>query len=485
MKKPTKIVSYETTSSSILGTYDGECADSTVTNKNGLDITRPVWENVFASDEYKEGIEHGWYIGYLGHPEDPGYQNFQEACIVMTSGYIDDDGIVHGTFNLIDTPVGRIVKAFQDAGVVFGISVRGAGDIYDNSVDPDTFVFRGFDLVAFPAYSNAVPKYSQIAASTDINTVKRLKKICASLDANLGNITSIEALKCLQSQFAEDSDQYKMIESRKKELSGCDEIEDEVVEETEDISGQKLEAMTQLYLNACVANRNLVKENENLKHQIKEIQSSSAVKLARIQAITSAQNDEYQRRSDVKVEASKKINMKLKQEIASNTDQIERYERVVASKNTVISNLRDEVGVLKSKVQASDEKNLKYSQKVKAAEDKVAVLSSELSRIKAEKSKTVAELSAALKRASNLDAVMAENKELENLLASYQSAYASLYASAIGADLDSIQASVKTSVADIRRLVSRSSITASRQLDDSLDIEECDVYDDSNELVTI
>ena len=47
-------------------------------------------------------------------------------------------------FDLIDTPVGRIVKTFQDAGVTFGISVRGAGDIINNSVDPDTFVFIVF-----------------------------------------------------------------------------------------------------------------------------------------------------------------------------------------------------------------------------------------------------------------------------------------------------------------------------------------------------
>ena len=39
--------------SAILGYYEGECADSNITNLNGIDITREVWENVFASDEYK------------------------------------------------------------------------------------------------------------------------------------------------------------------------------------------------------------------------------------------------------------------------------------------------------------------------------------------------------------------------------------------------------------------------------------------------
>ena len=60
----------------ILDTYEGEILDTNITNKNGLDITRDVME--------------------------------------------------YGKFNLIDTPVGQIVKKFQDAGVIFGISIRGS-----------------------------------------------------------------------------------------------------------------------------------------------------------------------------------------------------------------------------------------------------------------------------------------------------------------------------------------------------------------------
>ena len=82
------------------------------------------------------------YIGFLGHPVDPGCQDFKDACIVMTECHIEDNGDVIGTFDLIDTPVGRIVKAFIDAGVKWCLSIRGAGDVGpDGTVDPDTFVF--------------------------------------------------------------------------------------------------------------------------------------------------------------------------------------------------------------------------------------------------------------------------------------------------------------------------------------------------------
>ena len=47
-KKHTKKVqsAEELNTSTVLGTYEGECADADITNANGMDITRPVWETV-------------------------------------------------------------------------------------------------------------------------------------------------------------------------------------------------------------------------------------------------------------------------------------------------------------------------------------------------------------------------------------------------------------------------------------------------------
>ena len=85
-------------SSSVIGSFSGEVLDSNITNKNGLDITAEVMQNVFESEDYKEGIENGWFIGFLGHPEDPDCQDFEHACIVMTEGHIDDDGKCYVVF---------------------------------------------------------------------------------------------------------------------------------------------------------------------------------------------------------------------------------------------------------------------------------------------------------------------------------------------------------------------------------------------------
>ena len=80
----------------IIGTFEGKCADGLVTNANNMDIPTEVWTTLFNSDSYKQAIKLGWYIGFLGHPEDPNCMDFKNACIVMTEGHIDDNGEVYG-----------------------------------------------------------------------------------------------------------------------------------------------------------------------------------------------------------------------------------------------------------------------------------------------------------------------------------------------------------------------------------------------------
>ena len=171
-KKDIKASDLPAGTSSIIGTIEGEALDTNITNKNGLDITREVIENVLASDDYKDGIENGWFIGFLGHPEDPNCMDFKNAGVVMTDMSIDDDGKVYAKFNIVNTEVGQVIKTFTDAGVKFGISIRGAGDIIGTEVDPDTFIFRGFDVVTFPAYPESIPKFD-IAAATDTKYRKK------------------------------------------------------------------------------------------------------------------------------------------------------------------------------------------------------------------------------------------------------------------------------------------------------------------------
>lgn len=453
MKNKTAIKSFDEVPAipsklSVLGTYEGECADATITNENGLDITREVWENVFSSEIYKKAIEHGWYIGFLGHPEDPNCMDFEHACIVMKEGHIDESGKIYGKFELIDTPVGRVVSAFQNAGVIFGISVRGAGDIISNSVDPETFVFRGFDLVTFPAYPDAIPTFTEIAASTDLDKRAKYKSVCEAVKNNLEGINSCESIDIIQAQFAPQSEEFKVLEDRKNAIMGKD-VDDQKAdtevndEEDIDLTKEKLECMTKLYLEQVEANSQLVREAESLR---------------KIVATT-------------KVECERKISS---------------IERIVASQmNDANKAAVSASSELKSKLQEAEECNLKYKQKIDATDREIRHKDSVISQLRSKLAETVNAASEMERRSSNLDErnrkLMKDVKAANALVREYQQAYSQFYSRALGVNLDEIPVTANTSVTELQRMICGSTTLAKSDVfscTDELDIVES--HDDSD-----
>lgn len=449
---------------SILGKYSGECADANITNLNGLDITREVWETVFSSDEFNKGIDLGHYIGFLGHPEDPGCQDFEHACIVMTEGHIDDSGKVYGEFNLIDTPVGRIVKAFQNAGVTFGISVRGAGDIVDNSVDPETFVFRGFDLVTFPAYPDSIPTFTEIAASTKLEDQMKYKKICASVDNEIDSITSKQTIDQIQANFAKNSDTYKKLEDRKKCLDfedGANETVD-VDEDLDQIYSERVQAMTDMYLDTFSKLEAVEAENVKLREAVNNANIEATRKLKAVQRITASQIVDIQVKAD--------------------------------SKDTRIKTLVSANSKLKEEMEKVNKANLAYLQKTKIAASTINEKNSIIASLRHQLDETVNEVNASKTRTSNLDVKMKElNAQIaasKKMLTQYQSAYAKLYASAVGSDLSNLKITASTSVEELQRAISGSSLKKSItaiQASHTPQYEEVDVVDDvyGDDIVTL
>lgn len=447
----------ENPKNSVIGIFEGECADSNITNENGLDITRPVWENIFSSESYQQAIDLGWYIGFLGHPKDPGCMDFRNACIVMTEGHIDDNGKVYGKFNLIDTPVGRTVKTFIDAGVTFGISVRGAGDIVNNSVDPDTFVFRGFDLVSFPAFPESIPTFTAIAASSDVESQKKYKAICAAVKENLPNIDSCEAIDILQCQFAEQSDEYKALEDRKREIRGSNSTDDDVSEfDDVDITKDKVESMTKLYLEQVEANNHLKKENEILSSKLSSNEIETRRKISSISRITA---DQIKSATDAKDVAEKRC----KQLVAAST----RMKETISQERS---------------------NNLKYLQKISESKNIIDSKDSLISSLKTRLNETVTASANVERRTSNLDEQLKRSKAeilaCKKMLKEYQDAYAELYSQAVGADLQKVKVTASTSVSSLRSAIT-SSISrkpSSIREPEEIDVDDCYFDDD---IVTI
>lgn len=440
---------------SILGEFDGECADADVYNENALRIGREVWTELFASEDYQKGLRLGHYIGFLGHPEDPGCQDFKQACIVMTFCELLENGKLHGRFNLVDTPVGRVVKAFIDAGVQFGISVRGAGDIVSDDVVPGTFVFRGFDLVTFPAYPDAIPTYSDIAASTDTRRKARYAVMCNAINKNLKDINDRNTLTQLKVPFNASDDIYKSIEARDSEIKTTNSAPDfGFVCDESDILSDKLEAMTELFMAKSIECEQLQNQLTAATQANRVAQVKSDRKISSIRRIMGQQVQRITASYDALKASSEKERTSFKQQISDMQVQRADDQRIIKDLKQTIRASRDTQDTYEHRIGELEEDNLKYRQKVEASRNKIADQAETISGLQQDLDETVAQVKAANAGASNRDGrvreLIARITAAEELICQYQDAYAALYASAVGATLENISATTSTTVDELR-----------------------------------
>lgn len=94
-------------------------------------------------------------VGELDHPEGL-LINLDRVSHTITELLVDGNN-VYGKAKLIDTPMGLIAKELSKAGVMLGVSSRGAGNVLDGGV-VESFNFITVDIVATPSCAAAVPE---------------------------------------------------------------------------------------------------------------------------------------------------------------------------------------------------------------------------------------------------------------------------------------------------------------------------------------
>ena len=446
----------ENKNSAIIGTFTGKCCDGDVFNNNDMKLSRELFKNLFASEEYQRAMKNRYYIGFLGHPEDPGCMDYRNACIVMTECHLEPNGDIVGTFDLIDTPVGQTVKKFIDAGVTFGISIRGAGDVDgEGNVDPETFVFRGFDLVTFPAYDDCVPEFQEIAASSDLDKQKKYKAVCASVMKNLPEITSATALKTLQEQFKEGSKEYKAIDEQINKINAS---------ETIDISSEKVRGMTKLYIESTTRIKELAEQNEDLRKQLK-----------------SAKMDAYNEKivCSKKVASVKRI---AREQMEDLNDKLTRVTAAAKANKARAIEASTENSKLKEQIHDLQSSNLKYNQKIEATSKTISQKDSIISKLEDDLNETVVANKKFEKEASNLDeTVRSLNKRVEaaeQMVLDYQEAYANIYANALGVHLSNFSISASTPVGDLQKLIASKTLSPDEDEEELEALEPVDLDDD-------
>lgn len=466
----------------VIGTFRGKCCDAEVYNNNGMLLNRDLFNILINSDDYKRAMKNRYYIGFLGHPEDPNDMNFKNACIIMTSMEMLENGEIWGTFDLIDTPVGRVVKTFIDAGVVFGISIRGAGDVDGTGkVDPETFVFRGYDLVTFPAYDDAVPEFTSIAASSDIQKQSRYKKVCATIKTNLSKIQSTEALEIMQSRFDSSSDEFKRIGDRIDELNQVP-----TSDENCSLMQQKLDALTNLYLQQVQDNQRLFDELNALRLQCTRLTATSERKIRSIERIMGTQMSDLQdaltaaeNKCMTLVSANTKLKNQNQQYVSACSDLESRLadtqqqlrslrkenRRITSASSADSENLSKELKDKQKELDDIKSSNLIYKRKVESTTQALAEKEEIIASLEAELRETVTANQKSAQESLNrndqkVKQLQARIQSCEKLIGDYQQAYADIYASAVGMSVENIPITSSTSPKELRSFISGSTSTA-------------------------
>lgn len=124
-------------------------------NRNGRIYPREVLEA--ATDKYStEQVSRGRAVGELGHPDSPTI-NLDRVSHKITELNWDGNNVV-GKAEILETPMGQIVRGLMDGDVQLGVSTRGMGSLKQQkgkTVVSDDFILSTVDIVQDPSAPEA------------------------------------------------------------------------------------------------------------------------------------------------------------------------------------------------------------------------------------------------------------------------------------------------------------------------------------------
>ena len=124
-------------------------------NRNGRVYPKPIMEaavNKYVSEQVKTKRS----VGELNHPEGPTV-NLDKVSHLITDLKFEGNNVM-GKAQILDTPMGKIVKGLLDGGVQLGVSTRGMGSLMQQNgaqVVKNDFILNTVDIVQDPSAPNA------------------------------------------------------------------------------------------------------------------------------------------------------------------------------------------------------------------------------------------------------------------------------------------------------------------------------------------
>src|SRR6056300_1672567 len=136
-------------------TIEGVFAQADKKNRNGRVYPKQIMES--AVGKYvKEQVSQKRAVGELNHPDGPTV-NLDKVSHLITDLRMEGNDVM-GKAQILDTPMGKIVKGLLEGGVQLGVSTRGMGSLEQRNgamYVKDDFILSTVDIVQDPSAPDA------------------------------------------------------------------------------------------------------------------------------------------------------------------------------------------------------------------------------------------------------------------------------------------------------------------------------------------
>jgi hypothetical protein len=142
-------------------------------SRNGRVYPRELWENVLSSPDLKRMLQNRLLFGTVGHVEEQLDDLIREGKVshVVTDLKIMPDGRGWGRAEILDTPVGKVLKTLLESGSRLSVSSKAYGEYEGQTgegywrVSPSSFLLERFDFVVDPGFLEAQPQVREVYES--------------------------------------------------------------------------------------------------------------------------------------------------------------------------------------------------------------------------------------------------------------------------------------------------------------------------------
>lgn len=325
-----------------LGRIEGPAADFTKPTRNGRLYSLKLWKNVEKSSDFQEGMNTLTIFGEADHPEERLDTSLKEVAIVLRDWEIrEQEGIVWGSFDILDTPNGRILKELLDYGCQIGVSSRGSGEEIvnengDTEIDPDTYLFIGFDAVVMPAVVKARPK---VVESVDL---EKTRSLVSSIEEEINNASTKQELDSIISilESVKLPELGSIKESVNKKLNS--------IESGNDISSKLIADLGE----SAQRVGTLESENAKLTSQI----SADAIRIRELRKVIRENRESSNKLRKCLVKAHQQVST-LEQDVVEGSDLFEEYDAKVES-------LQRELKLMSKRVESLQSQNISLKEKL-------------------------------------------------------------------------------------------------------------------------